>query len=99
MQQKNIEAGMDIYDRLNALPLFNGEVIFDDRIKERPHMKLRSANMFGIPYTIVIGKDFIEKGVLEIFCRRANGNSHILMAIEDAMKLFKKISDSISNNE
>lgn len=80
---------MDIYKRLNTLPLFQDEVMYDDRILERPALKLRAASVIGIPVTIVVGKEYNEKGLIEVRIRNKNGNSEQFLTLEETYRLLE----------
>lgn len=45
------------------------DVLFDDR-EERLGFKLKDGDLIGIPYKLIIGKDFINHGLLEIESRK-----------------------------
>ncbi|MDD5669392.1 MAG: proline--tRNA ligase [Candidatus Omnitrophica bacterium] len=75
------EKSVEIY---NELSRNNVEVLFDDR-DERAGVKFKDADLTGIPYQIIIGKEFINKNTIEIKNRRS-GIKTAVSAAEDAMK-------------
>ena len=92
IQQRNYNVGLELYNSLNEIPLFKDEVILDDRILERPNVKLYGAEMIGIPYTIVIGRDFNEKGLVEIIKRNKTQNIVEQMTIEQLTEKLKQLN-------
>ena len=46
----------EIYDELNADPLWNGDVLVDDRTKYSIGLRIKWAQEIGLPYLVVAGK-------------------------------------------
>ncbi len=59
------EAGLSIY--------------YDDR-KESPGVKFNDADLLGMPWQIIAGRNFMEKGVLEMKNRRTGEKSEVSLA-------------------
>ena len=55
------------------------EVLLDDR-DERPGIKFKDADLIGIPYRIMVGKNFTEKGLIEVRNRRTGVVTEMAMA-------------------
>ena len=66
---KQINAGNDLYDKLNSMGI---DTLIDDR-DERPGVKFNDIDLIGIPIRITIGKK-INDGLLE-FKLRTESNS------------------------
>ncbi len=62
-----IEKAKNIYKRLSEQQ--NIKVLLDDR-DERAGVKFKDADLIGIPYQVVIGKEFLKTGNLELKVRR-----------------------------
>ncbi|MFH0827983.1 MAG: proline--tRNA ligase [Candidatus Omnitrophota bacterium] len=62
-----IEKAKSIYNRLSEQQ--NIKVLLDDR-DERAGVKFKDADLIGIPYQVVIGKEFLKTGNLELKIRR-----------------------------
>ena len=92
LQQRNMDLSMDIYKRLNTISLFKDEVMYDDRILERPALKLRAASVIGIPVTIVVGKEYNEKGLIEVRIRNNDGNSEQFLTLEETYRLLESMN-------
>jgi hypothetical protein len=63
-----------------------------DRVSERPNLKLRAASVIGYPITIVVGKEYNEKGLLEVNQRKKSGNSVSLMTTEETYNMLRNMS-------
>ncbi|MFA5362305.1 MAG: proline--tRNA ligase [Candidatus Omnitrophota bacterium] len=57
-----------LYDALTARGI---EVLLDDR-DERAGVKFKDADLTGIPFQIIVGKEFLNKGLVELKNRRTN---------------------------
>ena len=58
-----------IADQLyNALRAAGIDALLDDR-EERPGIKFKDADLIGIPFRIVIGRERIKEGRVELFSR------------------------------
>ncbi len=77
--ETQMNAAEDIYKKLLEL---NVEVILDDR-DERAGVKLKDADLIGIPYRITVGKT-IKDGLIE-FKNRASGETDVISP-EEAIK-------------
>ncbi len=49
-----------IYDSLNKIGI---NILYDDR-NERPGIKFSDAELLGIPYNLIVGKNFIDKNII-----------------------------------
>lgn len=56
----------ELYEKLNQDGL---SIYYDDR-KESPGVKFNDADLIGLPWQIIAGKNFLEKGVIEVKNRR-----------------------------
>lgn len=65
------ELAEKLYQELSAQGL---DVLFDDR-KERPGVMFANMDLIGVPKHIIIGERGIDKGIVEIKCRRS-GEKH-----------------------
>ena len=79
------ELGEKLYKELKRLRL---DVLIDDR-KERAGVKFKDADLLGIPWRIVAGRDSIQ-GKLELI-QRSNGATESLTIDEVIKKLTKEI--------
>lgn len=67
------------------------ETLFDDR-DERPGVKFKDADLLGLPLQVIIGKEFLKNGALELKARRSGtkitGNKeNILSEIKKYLKI------------
>jgi prolyl-tRNA synthetase len=62
-----LEVGHEIYNELRARGL---EVLLDDR-NERPGVKLKDADLLGMPVRVTIGRRSLARGVIELKRRAA----------------------------
>ncbi len=85
------EAVETIYDRLCK----DGVDVFLDDRDERPGVKFKDADLLGFPYRIVVGRKFIEDGLVEVR-RRRDGYTE-LVAIESIQPLIKSWLDEEGN--
>jgi len=84
-------AANDLYGQLSK----NGiEVLLDDR-DERPGSKFKDADLLGIPYRIMVGKSFSEKGEVEIR-DRATGTTLSLPLAEAGAKLIELVRSALA---
>ena len=77
----NLEIGVKIYDTLKKNNL---DVLIDDT-DENLSSKIKKFNLLGIPYQIIIGKNFNEKKIefKEI------GKDPIFISLEEVIKIIK----------
>lgn len=69
----------DIYRRLQS----NGiSVLFDDR-EERPGVKFANMDLIGLPWQIRVGPKGLERGIVEVKCRRTGETQEV--SIESAL--------------
>jgi prolyl-tRNA synthetase len=66
----------ELYRRLDEAGI---EVLLDDR-DERPGSKFKDADLLGIPYRVMVGKSFSEKGEVEIRARATGDTLHLPLA-------------------
>ncbi len=82
---KNVmSAAAKAYAELQAL---NIEVLFDDR-DERAGIKFKDADLLGIPLQLVIGRNSVKDGLLELKIRK--GAEKIIKPEGEALKFIKK---------
>ena len=74
-QKDLLEIGEKLYVDLIAQGF---EVLLDDR-KERPGVKFKDADLIGVPFRIVVGKN-VGEGILELKSRRSSEVSEIPIA-------------------
>ena len=70
------------------------EVLLDDR-DERPGSKFKDADLLGIPYRIMVGKGFSEKGEVEIR-DRATGATLSLPLAEAEAKIIDLVRGALT---
>lgn len=84
-------ATSELYNQLIGAGL---EVLLDDR-DERPGSKFKDADLLGIPYRVMVGKSFTEKGLIEIR-DRITGNILSLPLAETGAKLVALVQNSLA---
>lgn len=84
------EEGERLYQRLSA----RYEVLFDDR-NERPGVKFKDMDLVGIPLQIILGKNYQEKGELEIKVRKTG--ERIYAKPENLEETLEKIKERLLN--
>jgi prolyl-tRNA synthetase len=84
-------AANELHDYLTKTGI---EVLLDDR-DERPGSKFKDADLLGIPYRVMVGKSFSEKGLVEIR-DRATGNILSLPLTEAGPKLVNLIRGALA---
>ncbi|MBQ9246648.1 proline--tRNA ligase [bacterium] len=82
--ETQMKVAEDIYNKLLS---FGVEVLIDDR-SERAGVKLKDADLIGIPYRITVGKT-IKDGLVEFKTRATNET--ITITPEDAIKKIQEI--------
>ncbi len=87
------QMGEKVYQELSDLGF---EVLLDDR-DLRPGFKFKDADLIGIPIKIIIGKTYVEDGLIEVK-KRINGESFKVKR-EDLLVLINKIIDDLKTNE
>ena len=88
-QQELDEFCNNIYHELNNRGI---DVLFDDR-DERTGIKFSDADLIGIPYQIIVGKNFLEGDIIQIKERSSGKEINI-----NSQKLIPKIIDLINND-
>ena len=66
--------------------------MFDDR-DERTGIKFSDADLIGIPYQIIVGKNFLEEDIIQIKERSSGKEINI-----NSQKLIPKIISVINND-
>lgn len=61
-------------------------VILDERVKARPGEKLAAAEIIGVPWQIVLGRDIAE-GKIELRSRRSG--EIVITSMDEAVKSFE----------
>ncbi|MFA7384561.1 MAG: His/Gly/Thr/Pro-type tRNA ligase C-terminal domain-containing protein, partial [Desulfurivibrionaceae bacterium] len=84
-------AANELYQQLGKSGI---EVLRDDR-DERPGSKFKDADLLGIPYRIMVGKGFSEKGEVEIR-DRATGNTLSLPLVEAEAKIIDLVRGALT---
>ena len=87
-------AASRLYDQLGKAGI---EVLLDDR-DERPGSKFKDADLLGIPYRVMVGKSFSEKGEVEIR-DRATGTTLSLPLAEAEAKLIELVRSALAPPE
>ena len=64
--QRLKEASFHLYSKLREQ---NIDVLFDERPEISAGAKLRDAQLIGVPFIVIMGKKFLEKGEIEVECR------------------------------
>lgn len=85
--------GEKVYNELSGMGF---EVLLDDR-DMRPGFKFKDADLIGIPIKVIIGKSYIEEGLLEVK-KRKDGESFKVKE-EELLDLINKIADELKTNE
>ena len=80
-EQKIADASNELYTKLTSMGY---KVIVDDR-KDGYGVKMKDAELIGIPISIIVGNKFLENGEVEL--KHRNGNSS-LTQITEVSKLF-----------
>jgi prolyl-tRNA synthetase len=83
--KKIMKKALDVYNELNNQGM---EVLFDDR-DERAGVKFKDADLLGISLQLVIGKESLKKGALELKIRR--NHKKIIKKKTAILKEIKKI--------
>ena len=79
-----------IYEEITGLGL---EVVLDDR-SERAGVKFKDADLIGYPYSITVGRDTIEKGTVDVKCRKT-GEQAAVSVNEVAQYVYSVISSEL----
>jgi prolyl-tRNA synthetase len=88
MTDKRItEKSGSIYETLLKM---GTEVLFDDR-DERAGVKFKDADLLGITVQVILGKEFLKHGFVELKVRRANQKITTTEA-----EVFQKIQEVLS---
>tara|TARA_B100001027_G_scaffold96103_1_gene65994 strand:- start:361 stop:1650 length:1290 start_codon:yes stop_codon:yes gene_type:complete len=88
-QQELDEFCNNIYHELNNRGI---DVLFDDR-DERTGIKFSDADLIGIPYQIIVGKNFLEEDIIQIKERSSGKEIQI-----NSQKLIPKIISLINHD-
>ena len=88
-QQELEEFCNNIYHELKNRGI---DVLFDDR-NERTGIKFSDADLIGIPYQIIVGKNFLEEDIIQIKERSSGKEINI-----NSQKLIPKIISLINND-
>jgi prolyl-tRNA synthetase len=66
MDEESVRSAAEkLYEEMRSQAL---DVLFDDR-EERPGVKFKDADLIGVPWRVTVGKNKLEKGLVEIFQR------------------------------
>ncbi len=71
--EEAVRTAESLYESLQKAGL---SVLLDDR-NERPGIKFKDSDLFGLPYQIVIGEKSLQKGEIEFLVRRTNTKESI----------------------
>ena len=80
--QKIVKAATDFYNKLSSMGY---EVMLDDR-KDGYGIKMKDAELIGIPINVIIGKQYLENNEIEL--KHRNGQSSI-GTVEDITTIFE----------
>ena len=83
--QKIIDLALSVYQELNKSGI---EPLLDDRY-ERPGVKFKDADLLGIPLQLIVGKNTLKDGTLELKTRR--DQNKVTGSKEEILKKIKKI--------
>ena len=83
--QKIIDLALSVYQELNKSGI---EPLLDDR-DERPGVKFKDADLLGIPLQLIVGKNTLKDGTLELKTRR--DQNKVTGSKEEILKKIKKI--------
>ncbi|QKD79505.1 proline--tRNA ligase [Actinomyces marmotae] len=78
-----------------ALDADGVEVLYDDRRKVSAGVKFADAELLGLPYTIVVGRDLAKEGSVEIRDRRS-GERHSVPADQAAERVRALVRDALA---
>lgn len=79
LAMKEAAAGAAVDELCATLEAAGVEVLVDDR-DERPGIKFKDADLIGIPYRIMVGKQFLLEGLVEIRVRRTGETTVLPLA-------------------
>ena len=84
--QKIAKAATDLYNELSSMGY---EVMLDDR-KDGYGIKMKDAELIGIPINVVIGKQYLQNNEIEL--KHRDGQSSI-GTVEDITTIFQHFKD------
>lgn len=85
------QAAFDAAEKLvSELEAKGVEVIYDDRAKVSPGVKFKDAELVGVPYIAVVGRDFVNDGTIEVR-DRDGGNKVLVPADQAAAELLSRL--------
>ena len=85
--QKIAKAAIDLYNKLSSMGY---EVILDDR-KDGYGTKMKDAELIGVPINVIIGKQYLQNGEIEL--KHRDGQSSI-GKVEDIATIFDHYKNS-----
>jgi prolyl-tRNA synthetase len=91
---KNAEAAQEAEKLVQQLSDAGIEVLFDDRTKVSAGVKFKDAELIGVPLEMVIGRDFVSNGTVEIR-QREEGTSQSVAA-DQALATVQKLITSMT---
>jgi len=71
------DKALEIYDLINRVPNFYGEVILDDRSDEKPGLKMRESLLLGIPLMVIVGENSRGNKSVELEVRKTQEKLYI----------------------
>jgi len=89
--QEVYDHSVKVYESLNKIPSFRGEVLYYDDMRARMSEKLRYAESVGIPYAILIGNNFLKTGKYEVKNRKTG--EVLELTPEETTNFFNKIHE------
>lgn len=78
-----------------ALDAAGVEVLYDDRVKVSAGVKFADSELLGVPYTLVVGRDFLKEGTVEIRDRRT-GERRSVPAEQAAAELQQTVEAALA---
>lgn len=75
------ETAADLAEALDASGI---EVLYDDRRRASAGVKFADAELLGMPFTVVVGRDLATRGTVEIRDRRSGGRTQVPAAVAAA---------------
>jgi len=91
--ERAVAAGETLYAALAAKGI---EVLYDDR-DERPGSKFKDADLIGIPLRVMLGKRFLEEGVVEVK-PRAGGEMKAVAFAEAVRQIAATVEDMLGES-
>lgn len=90
-----MDTARDIYDKLQEIGL---DVLWDNR-EYNPGVKFKDADLIGIPIHLVVGKSFINEGLVEIKIRKTGERRKVKpeLAMEELIKIRHELLNEMND--